>query len=462
MFQASFFDGKTRVKGFLLISCQNDESAFTFTQEKPTPLMPSGGVAMLIRKHLAAGAVSGLAITTNDSDEDIYRLTILGRDSDNHSTKILLTLNPKAPREISIIRDGSSLARLRQNGQFTVSKPVPESIQVAQDIPDEGFQLWLQSLRQVDHQKLADSSSEAKPGRLPEYQRAARDRLARRLKTLRKTLAEDERKVSAQKDIDALMTEAELLKNHLWRIQPESFELRLDTAMTGSDAIVIELDPTRSPGANLEERYIKIKKMERSVAMGKPRVNLLQQQISDLENTLGMLRLNVLSQSEVQNLLHKFQIEHKTTPSKTSPQKIRDGHSAKTLGRIFRSSTGESIFVGRSALESDALVKASRSQDWWFHIAGGAHGGHVIVSGQKHREHLPANLLREAAILALHFSDRSHSREGDVYVSRRHNIKKRKGMPPGLWQIDRAETIMIRYTPEELASIFAVDLGTKT
>jgi len=45
-----------------------------------------------------------------------------------------------------------------------------------------------------------------------------------------------------------------------------------------------------------------------------------------------------------------------------------------------------------------------------------------------------------------------------VYLTRRQNIKKRKGMAPGLWQINQAETLFCRYETEELQSVLVTGL----
>jgi predicted ribosome quality control (RQC) complex YloA/Tae2 family protein len=103
-------------------------------------------------------------------------------------------------------------------------------------------------------------------------------------------------------------------------------------------------------------------------------------------------------------------------------------------------------------------VKAAKSSDWWVHIAGGGRGSHVLVTGVSSKSPLNPSLMRWAGILALHFSDRSKAREGDVYCTRRQFIRKTKGLPAGLWLVDKSETVLIRYDQEELADIFSKEI----
>src|SRR6185503_2025160 len=98
---------------------------------------------------------------------------------------------------------------------------------------------------------------------------------------------------------------------------------------------------------------------------------------------------------------------------------------------------------------SDELNKLAKGHDYWFHAVGTT-GSHVIIPARQIQGALPVPLLRAAAILALHFSKRRNDRQGEVYTSRRAQIKKRKGMAPGLWSVEKAETMYLTYDDAEL------------
>jgi len=108
------------------------------------------------------------------------------------------------------------------------------------------------------------------------------------------------------------------------------------------------------------------------------------------------------------------------------------------------------ILVGKGAEGSDTLVKESKANDYWLHIAGST-GSHVIIPVRDLAGVSPSDeLLRRAGILAVFHSKLRESFAGEVYFSRKQHIRKRKGMAAGLWQIDKAETTMIRFDQEEL------------
>ena len=111
--------------------------------------------------------------------------------------------------------------------------------------------------------------------------------------------------------------------------------------------------------------------------------------------------------------------------------------------------------VGKGAEENDRLVKGAAANDWWFHAVG-VTGSHVIVPGRQFKglAELPPHVLRAAGILAIHYSKLRESRAGEVYVTRKAHLRKRKGDPAGLWQVSRSGSVQIRYEPEELAGVY--------
>jgi predicted ribosome quality control (RQC) complex YloA/Tae2 family protein len=458
VFQASTFDGQQRRKGFLELSSRPAEEPVQFKLTKNPSIVPHGGVAMLIRKHLSSGSLVALAINDQIPPGQSLRLTMQGKAANADPSQILIVIERHSSCEIVVIKDGMSLARFKQGSQYTMTKKaLPVHIE-PEDLPQEGFQRWLHTLVYEDHQSSNAASDEQITESLAPYQREARDRLNRRLRTLKKTYIEEQKKLPLPDPLQSLKRNADLLQRYLWMVQPESFALELDAALTGDKAVQIPLDPDLSPGENLETLYKNLKKLERAISMGQPRLDAMKAQIQSFEHGLQTLREKPLTINQVQDIIKNLGLTRDNTARKIiiHHQSQRKSQTQQpTVGRLFRASSGDKILLGRNATESDAIVKSAKSEDWWLHVAGGGHGSHVIIPGQKHRDTLPTALLREAAILALHFSDRSGSREGEVYISRRRNLKKRKGMAPGLWQIQKAETVMIRYSAEELSAIFS-------
>jgi predicted ribosome quality control (RQC) complex YloA/Tae2 family protein len=111
--------------------------------------------------------------------------------------------------------------------------------------------------------------------------------------------------------------------------------------------------------------------------------------------------------------------------------------------RRFTSADGLPIYVGRSANENEELtLKFAHSDDLWLH-AQGAPGSHVIVRLEK-GANPPPETMKDAATLALLYSDLKKSGKGDVIYTRRKYVKKAKGRPPGTVTVTQEKTIYLQ------------------
>jgi predicted ribosome quality control (RQC) complex YloA/Tae2 family protein len=103
---------------------------------------------------------------------------------------------------------------------------------------------------------------------------------------------------------------------------------------------------------------------------------------------------------------------------------------------------GLPIYVGRNARENDALTFGeARPDDLWLH-AQGAPGSHVVLRLEKGAD--PSHeTLRDAAALALLYSDLKKSGKGEVIYTRRKFVRKVKGKSPGAVTVTQEKTIFI-------------------
>jgi predicted ribosome quality control (RQC) complex YloA/Tae2 family protein len=110
--------------------------------------------------------------------------------------------------------------------------------------------------------------------------------------------------------------------------------------------------------------------------------------------------------------------------------------------RRFTSVDGLPIYVGRNAKENEELtLKFAHSDDLWLH-AQGVPGSHVVVRLEK-GAHLPPDTLKDAAALALLYSDLKKSGKGDVIYTRRKYVKKVKGRPPGTVTVAQEKALFV-------------------
>jgi predicted ribosome quality control (RQC) complex YloA/Tae2 family protein len=100
------------------------------------------------------------------------------------------------------------------------------------------------------------------------------------------------------------------------------------------------------------------------------------------------------------------------------------------------------MYVGRNARENDTLTfNEARPDDLWLH-AQGAPGSHVLVRVEKGADP-PPETLRDAATLALLYSDLKKSGKGEVIYTRRKYVRKVKGKNLGSVTVTQEKTIFV-------------------
>jgi predicted ribosome quality control (RQC) complex YloA/Tae2 family protein len=227
----------------------------------------------------------------------------------------------------------------------------------------------------------------------------------------------------------------------------------LPTAI-GDDPRAIEVDPERTPGGNLEDKVAAVKKIKRARAIGSARLAAAERDIAALAGDLAVLRAGALGAGETAELLARHKLGGKASAEKQGtrgvPQPAAKPFKTYNLGDAAASVP---CYVGKGAADNDELTKAAKANDYWLHAVG-VTGSHVILPARGLRGLPPAApLLREAAVLALHFSKMRDNLAGEVYVTRKQHLRKRKGLAAGLWLIDKSETMFVRYDAAELKAV---------
>ncbi len=122
--------------------------------------------------------------------------------------------------------------------------------------------------------------------------------------------------------------------------------------------------------------------------------------------------------------------------------------------RRFTSSDGLAIYVGRNARENEELThKFARGDDLWLH-ARGAPGSHVLVRMEKGASP-PPDSLRDAATLALLYSDLKKSGKGEVMYTRKKWVKKAKGQAQGAVIVTQEKSLFVTLDRARLEALKA-------
>lgn len=301
-----------------------------------------------------------------------------------------------------------------------------------------------------------EGQQEALRRRIERALRRAEDALARKLRFL----DEDAR---GAEEAERARRHGELLKSVLAQVRPGDREARARDFATGEE-VVIPLDPTSSPAANLDALFRRGRKGERRALRAAQERGVLEQRREELSALRAVLDAGepveaLAERPEMRRLLDRFAPGEprpaRSDGAKSRPKPVRLGKQEiprRLLPRRYRSSDGLEIWVGRSDEGNDLLTtRLARGNDLFFHVQA-TPGSHVILrTGGKTDP--PSESLLEACELAVHASRQRNASRVDVCVAPVKQVRKPKGAKPGLVLVTGGKTVHLRRDPRRLQRV---------
>jgi predicted ribosome quality control (RQC) complex YloA/Tae2 family protein len=250
----------------------------------------------------------------------------------------------------------------------------------------------------------------------------------------------------------------ELLKYNLNSIERGAKKVNLKN-FNGNE-VEIALDERLSPAQNMElyfRRYRKLVRKEEPLGERIEEQNHRLEHLGELHDKIadgGLVGLQcpprlLLEEKEVQKLGNAFR--EKLMSAVIRKEKTRQ-QGEKRAFRRFISESGKVIFVGRNASENDELVRrVARGNDMWFHSEA-ASGSHVILQYEKGKEFTEQD-IRDASMLALHYSKSKTAGAGEVVYTRCKWVRKPKGAKKGVVLYYNNKTKYVRYDERVIAKL---------
>ena len=277
------------------------------------------------------------------------------------------------------------------------------------------------------------ASSVAPSGLAPEVRAALEDRLER---VTRKARALRDEAESAPEKAAALRSRADLLMARLHEVPRGASTVELADFEGGTTTL--ELDPSLSAVDNAEDLYARAKKRERAAHRLPDRVREAVAERNRLESFLESLEKGSADPAELARWVAEVR------PSKDGSPAAQE----RLPYRVFRSSGGLEIRVGRSGRANDELTfHNSAPNDIWLHARDVA-GAHVILRWGDRKQNPPRRDLIEAAILAAVSSKARSSGTVPVDWTRRKYVRSPRNAPPGAVIPDRVSTLFVEPDPE--------------
>ena len=406
----------------LLISCHPDTARIHITtaafQNPPTP----PPFCQFLRAHLQGARIDKIEQIQGDR---IIQLALTAKEG---PCSLVAELTGKTSN--LLVLDEASRIRRDLNrekdlvGQLYVPPPHPQrergaadQARFSQDLPESPFPL---SAAIETHYRTAEGVS------IVETARNTRAGILRKsIKKLRRRIEawhEDLAKAEKYKAYDRY---GELIKANLGTIRKGQPDVAVvDYFDEELPTLTIPLDQAKTPQGNMGDYFRKHRKHLAAERELRPRIEEGERELETLKGELTAIEQGTWQPPEKPSQIARTTILQREGRGK-GRQEQRQGPF-----RRFISSDGLAIYVGKNARENDELTFGlAKSDDLWLH-ARGTPGSHVVVRMEKGSDP-PPETIRDAATLALLYSDLKKSGKGDVIYTRRKWVKKAKGQAPG-------------------------------
>jgi predicted ribosome quality control (RQC) complex YloA/Tae2 family protein len=437
-------------KVYLQISCRKTQGSYVHlsTEKFAGPWDGTGHVASLARKYLA-GQIQRIRQATD------FSYTSIVIESREASYQLRLLQQGAVSIEL-VTSDNVSLVRMGPQGIFTKKKEaLPLALVEEVDILPQWIERCqkesLSSETSKETLEVSDESSNHKLLSASSYQVEARRRLVRKAKTLRESLRKMRSHSASCADVETTRSQADLLKRYSYLIKSNTHELVLAPPYVDTP-ITIPIDPEASVGKNITRLYETSQKAQKSYEIFSRRISDAEKELTQLEGIIQQLRETNLPDAEIAQMTKAVGIGLPRTAKTASTENLR------RPVRQFKHPSGVLLMVGKSASDNDELTKKAKADDTWLHAVS-VTGSHVIIPRPPRQQPIPLDALRDAAILALHFSDLRQDYSGEVYITTRRNLRKPKGAVPGYWTILKTEqTLHVRYTVEDVGRVMGLEV----
>lgn len=422
----------------LLISCQPDTARLHITMQSPVNPPTPPPFCQFLRAHFQGARIDEIHQIGNDR---IVELRITGKEG-AHTIVCELTGNNAnilvLDAERRVLRDLN-----RQHQRAGQAYTPPSQGQTARKTGPSRFAGTVGSLFPVSesidthyrNQEAVQTIDRIKEDR----QRVLKKTLKKELRLL-EAWRSDLSKASTYRDYARY---GELIKANLGGIAKGTDHLEVTDYFDDQlPNITIPLDPMKSAQGNMDDYFQKHRKYLAAERELNPRIKQAERSIERLRQELK-------------------EIEQGTwTPPAAPSARLNAGISKRPLAtdqrrgpfRRFTSTDGLPIFVGRNARENDELTfSLAKSDDLWLH-ARGTPGSHVIVRLSKGTDP-PPETLRDAATLALLYSDLKKSGKGEVIYTRRKWVKKAKGQAAGAVVVTQEKSLHVHLDRKRLDAL---------
>ncbi len=248
-----------------------------------------------------------------------------------------------------------------------------------------------------------------------------------------------ETKIANYENFERYKQIGDLIMSSIHKIKRGDKWLKTEDFFNNNEEITINLDPRLSPEENAAIFYKKYKK-------SKVGLTRLKEELETQKNNLKIIKQNI-KLVDSGNIDISELLELKKQHERRAKAKQQTGDTGLTFH-----SHGFIIRIGRNARENDELLRRyARGNDFWFHARDYA-GAYVFVRSKPGKS-LPLDTMLDAANLAIYYSKRKNSGEGDVYYTRVKYLRRMKDGKKGLVIPTLEKNLHIKLDPNRIKQL---------
>jgi len=425
----------------LLISCHPDTARLHFItrafQNPPTPPL----FCQFLRAHLQGARIERIEQIQGDR---IVQLVLTAKDvpstlvaelTGKTSNLLVIDAAGRIRRDVNGVKDrvGQLYAPPAHSQR---ERAAADHARFNQEIPASPFPL---SAAIDAHYHKAEAGSV-----IETVQNARAGQLRKSIKKLRRRIEAWHEDLAKAEKYTAYDRYGELIKANLGTIRRGQTDVTVvDYFDEELPSLTIPIDQAKTPQGNMDDYFRKHRKYLTAERELRPRIREGERELGTLQG-----ELTAIEQGTWQPPEQPRQIIRTRTPLRAGGGKDRQEQRHGPFRR-FISSDGLAIYVGKNARENDELTFGlAKSDDLWLH-ARGTPGSHVVVRLEKGTDP-PPETIRDAATLALLYSDLKKSGKGDVIYTRRKWVKKAKGQAPGAVIVTQEKSLHVSLEKKRL------------
>ncbi|WP_202711258.1 Rqc2 family fibronectin-binding protein [Sporosalibacterium faouarense] len=246
----------------------------------------------------------------------------------------------------------------------------------------------------------------------------------------------------------------ELLTANIYRIEQGQNEIEVDNFYSeNNEKITISLDPRYTPSQNAQKYFKRYTKLKNAYEFVSNEIIHTKDEIEYLDHILVSID-NCTDVEELEEIREEL-IDEGYIKKHSKKKKKNKGKSNQSEPRHYKSSDDYDLYVGKNNKQNDYLtLKFASKDDIWLHTKD-IPGSHVIIKTKG--EEVPAQTIREAALLAAYYSKGKMSSNVPVDYTERRNVRKPNGAKLGMVIYENNNTIYVTPKIEEINKIKELD-----